>query len=113
MNYHGKIFQGRTNSSNGEVNQATVFYYHQTGDRLFGEYSGGSIIEEHLLGKVHSDDSLEFYYHHLNTEGTLRAGKCHSFPYHDANGKLVLQEHWEWFTGDRSSGKSEVEEILR
>jgi hypothetical protein len=62
------------------------------------------------LGLVHPDGSLEFYYHHLNEEGALMAGHCTSIPRFE-DGKLILEERWQWLTGDRSSGKSEVEEV--
>ncbi len=32
------------------------------------------------------------------------------FEYHQ-DGTLFLAERWQWLTGDRSSGKSEVEEV--
>ena len=111
MNYNGRIFRGRTNTDNGEVSGETRFHYFQEGDRLWGTYSGGSIVDGHLLGTVFPDDHLEFCYHHLNEDGELMAGKCHSVPSYDANGTLVMKENWQWFSGDQSSGESEVEEV--
>jgi len=111
MNYDGKIFRGISNSANGEVGNETLFYYSQYGDQISGEYSGGSIVSGHLLGKVRADGSLQFFYHHLNSNGELMAGKCTSVPTKDVKGKLVLKEQWQWFTGDQSSGQSEVVEV--
>ena len=111
INYDGKIFRGRSNTPNGDVDCQTVFRYRQEGDRLSGEYSGGSVARGHLLGTVLEDGCLEFCYHHMNAEGALQAGECRSIPRRDADGTLILQEEWRWFTGDRSSGRSEVEEI--
>jgi hypothetical protein len=111
MNYDNRRFRARLNSDNGEVGQDTRFTYHQSGNRLWGEYSGGEITCGHLQGKVHADGRLEFLYHHENRAGELMAGKCLSTPGTDANGRLVLKERWSWFTGDRSSGCSEIEEI--
>jgi hypothetical protein len=112
MNYHNRVFRGRSNSPNGEVSGETRFHYRQDGDRLWGEYSGGSIRQGHLLGKVHPDGSLEFLYHHVNASDELMAGRCTSTPGRDESGRLVLKENWQWLTGDQSSGQSEVEEVI-
>jgi hypothetical protein len=77
---------------------------------LTGDYSGGAIVVGHLLGVVSDDDSLEFNYHHLNTDGVLMSGRCESKP-RVVDGRLVLAERWQWLTGNRSHGESEVEEI--
>lgn len=111
MNYDGRIFEGRKNSSNGQVSQATRFTYHQRGERVWADYAGGQIVRGHLQGKVYSDGRLEFLYHHESVAGELMAGTCVSRPHYDDAGRLVLQERWRWFTGDQSSGDSEVVEI--
>lgn len=110
MNYDGRRFRGRRNSANGEVGGETIFLYRQHGDVLTGEYSGGAIVAGHLLGTVRADGSLDFLYHHINERGELMGGRCESTPRVE-DGLLVLAERWQWLTGDRSSGTSEVEEI--
>ncbi|MEM7405836.1 MAG: n-acetylglutamate synthase [Pseudomonadota bacterium] len=110
INYNGKTFRGRTNSANGEVGAATQFEYHQTGQLLTGTYRGGSVRAGQLLGVVHDDDTLTFQYHHLNESGELMAGRCESTPV-ILDGRLVMRERWQWLTGDRSAGTSEVEEV--
>jgi hypothetical protein len=111
MNYDNKKFRGRSNSANGEVSGQTVFHYSQKDNVLTGTYSGGSVQTGHLLGTVNDDGSLDFLYHHRNTEGLLQAGRCHSIP-SMVEGVLVLSESWRWFTGDASEGFSEVEEVF-
>ena len=111
MNYNGRIFRGRSNSDDGEVDCETYFYYSQAGNVLTGRYTGGKVVDGQLLGVVHEDGSLEFCYHHLSETGDLLAGTCHSEPHLDDDGILVLKETWRWLTGDRSSGSSEVEEV--
>jgi hypothetical protein len=111
MNYNNKVFRGRTNSAGGEVGAQTIFFYYQDGDRLTGTYSGGAIVHGHLIGKVLPDGRLEFLYHHVNRAGELMAGQCNSTPCEGAHGKLILKEKWQWLTGDRSTGQSEVEEV--
>lgn len=111
VNYDGRVFAVRDNSDNGEVGDGTVFHYHQTGDRLTGTYEGGSIEQGHLVGSVHPDGSLVFVYHHVTTGGDLRAGRCESEPTRDDAGQLMLRECWQWFTGDGSTGTSELVEV--
>lgn len=111
MNYNNRRFRGKSNAANGEVSQGTCFTYYQRGDRLWGEYSGGEVVSGHLQGRVCADGCLEFLYHHENRSGELMAGKCRSIPSIGADGRLVLKENWQWFTGDQSLGSSEVEEI--
>ena len=111
FNYDNRTFRGRNNSANSEVSDATVFHYFQQDNELSGTYNGGSIASGHLLGLVHADDSLPFHYHHLNTDGELMAGKCGSEPVAQPDGHLVMHERWQWRSGDRSSGSSELEEL--
>jgi len=51
MNYDNRIFRGKTNSDNGEVSESTRFHYHQSGDQIWAEYSGGDVVKGHLQGK--------------------------------------------------------------
>ena len=111
LNYHLRQFRGKSNAPNGEVSASTLFTYYQNGSRLWGDYAGGDILRGQLQGKVHPDGSIFFLYQHENTAGTLMAGQCHSRPKLMENGLLLLQESWQWFTGDQSCGYSEVEEI--
>lgn len=111
INYHERRFRGRSNAESGEVSGETQFTYYQRGDLLWGEYAGGSVEAGHLLGTVHPDGSLSFVYHHRNTAGILMAGRCESSPLWEG-GQLVLNERWQWLTGDQSYGESVVEEIF-
>ena len=111
MNYDNRIFRGKTNSANGEVSESTRFHYHQSGDQIWAEYSGGDVVKGHLQGKVLPDGSLDFLYHHENLNGELMAGRCRSVPDQSVDGKIILKERWKWFTGDQSEGVSEIEEV--
>jgi len=51
---------------NGEVSEQTVFTYHQSGNFLWGEYSGGDIWKGSLIGTVLTNGELDFVYHHMN-----------------------------------------------
>ncbi len=111
INYNNRIFKSVSNSESGEVSSETVFYYFHNLDLVTATYSGGKIVFGQLIAKVLEDDSLEMRYQHINTSGELMTGKCVSTPEILADGKLRLNEKWQWTSGDLSAGESIIEEI--
>lgn len=111
MNYNNKKFRPIQNSAHGETTAETIFKYVQNGNILTSEYSGGQIIYGHLIGLVDENGNIEMRYHQVNTKGELMTGICFSKPELTAKGKIRLYESWEWTSGDKSSGKSIIEEI--
>ena len=111
MNYNNKIFRPIKNSENGETTTETIFKYVQKGNILTSEYSGGQIISGHLIGLVNENGNIEMRYHQVNTKGELMTGICFSKPELTGKGKIRLYENWVWTSGDKSSGKSILEEI--
>lgn len=111
INYDGRKFVPKMNSKNGEVSEQTVFTYHQSGNLLWAEYSGGDIWKGSLIGTVLSNGELDFVYHHMNRDMQVKTGKCHSVPTILENGKIELSEKWEWTNRDCSKGKSLLVEV--
>lgn len=111
INYNGKKFKAVINTANGETSEETIFLYNQKGNILTSEYSGGKIVKGHLLAIVEEDGSLNMRYHQINNKGQLMTGICKSTPEIMANGKIRLNEDWQWTSGDFSKGKSVIEEI--
>lgn len=107
----GRTFRAAVNASNGEVGDATKFYYHQQGNIVWAEYAGGSIVKGSLIATVQEDQSLDMRYHHVNTNGVLMTGKCRSTPEVLADGRMRMLEVWQWTSGDLSTGESVIEEI--
>ena len=105
-----KIFIPQSNTKNGEVDEETIFYYFQKNDLFWAEYSGGDVLKGHMIGTVDKNGELDFYYQHLNIDRQVRIGKCHSIPHIMENGKIALQEKWQWLNGDLSCGESVVVE---
>ena len=103
-----KYFTAIENSESGEVSGDTVFSYHQKGNAIWAEYSGGSIEKGFLLGTMDENHKLHFTYQHINTEGEIKSGACDSKPQIE-NGKLRFYESWEWTNGEK--GTSIIEEI--
>lgn len=111
MNYNNKRFKPISNSKNGETTPETIFEYKQDGNILTSKYSGGQIVSGHLIGLVDGNGNIEMRYHQVNTNGELMTGICISKPEIIVNGKIRLHEEWKWTSGDKSSGKSTLEEF--
>jgi hypothetical protein len=111
-NVDGKVFRSVSNTANGEVGVETLFHYRQSGDVITATYSGGEIVSGHLIAKVLPNGQLDMRYHHLNSKGEFMLGTCVSTPRRLADGRLSFSEEWQWLSGDRSSGRSEIEETL-
>lgn len=99
------------NTDNGEVSQETIFHYHQEGDIFFADYKGGAILKGQLIGKIVDVEYLEFVYQHLNSDKEIMTGKCKSYPRTNEQGKLILNEYWQWTCKDNSTGTSILIEI--
>lgn len=111
INYDGRVFRVRSTSHNGEVGGETRFWYRQDGDTLTGTYAGGGVVHGHLVGRVLDDGVLEFCYHHVGSDGNPRAGQCRSVPRILDDGRILLDESWQWYTGDASTGTSQIVEV--
>ena len=103
-----KFFTAVENSGSGEVSDKTVFCYHQKGNVIWAEYSGGSVVKGFLIGTMDEKHHLHFNYQHMNADGELRTGSCDSEPQIE-NGKLRFNEKWKWTMGEE--GTSVIEEI--
>lgn len=110
IDYNGKTFSPVSNTANGETSGETVFVYKQMGNILTAEYSGGKIKKGHLIGLVDENGNIDMRYHQINEKDEMMTGICQSRPEFMQNGKIRLHESWQWTSGDRSSGKSTIEE---
>jgi hypothetical protein len=111
INYNDKRFCPISNTENGETSSETTFHYRQVGNILTSEYAGGKIIKGHLIGLVDNQGNIDMRYHQINEKGELMTGICKSVPEILSNGKIRLHETWEWTSGDKSKGKSIIEEL--
>lgn len=111
INYNNKSFRPVSNTENGETSIDTCFTYFQSGNILTASYSGGKIIQGHLIALVDADGVIDMRYHQVNVKGELMTGTCLSRPEIMQNGKIRLHESWQWTSGDFSKGHSILEEI--
>ncbi|MGW7531047.1 hypothetical protein [Amycolatopsis sp. NPDC054798] len=103
-------FRAVAEVAGGEVGTETTFTYHQDGNEIWGDYAGGSVRRGFLVGSV-DGDRLDFRYVQLNMEGETSSGHCVSRITVLADGRLRLDESWEWESRP-GSGSSAVEEVV-
>jgi hypothetical protein len=66
MNYNNKTFRPVANTKNGETSSDTLFKYTQKDNIVTAKYSGGEILQGHLIGLVALDGSIDMCYHQVN-----------------------------------------------
>ena len=72
------------------------FEYRQKGDLVWAEYSGGAILFGTLIAKCDEEGNLDMRYQHLNRDGELMTGICHSRPEILEDKRIRLYEKWRW-----------------
>ena len=112
INYDRRKFRSVKNSESGNVGDETVFHYHQSGNIVRAEYSGGAIVAGHLIANCDEDGVLDMRYQHINVSGELMTSNCVSTPEIFADNRIRLHEKWQWTCGDHSFGESIIEEII-
>jgi hypothetical protein len=88
-----------------------VAHYHQAGDLLWGEFSGGDVRRGSLAGTCDVDGVLRFAYCMVQADGEYVTGYCRSVPELLADGRIRLTEYWERFGAGASTGVSALEEL--
>ena len=92
----------------GEVGPDTEFRFRQSGDMVWGRYSGGRIRMGFFVGT--SDGStIHFRYTQLNAEGETATGATTDRIELLADGRVRLHERWAWDSRP-GSGTSILEE---
>jgi hypothetical protein len=105
----GRRFAAVADVVAGEVGADTVFVYHERDGEVWGQYAGGLIRRGHLVG-TRTGDRLDFRYVQLNTSGQTSTGHCLSTVTQLPDGRLRLDEVWQWESRP-GSGTSVVIEL--
>ncbi|MGD1217909.1 hypothetical protein AB9Q10_05690 [Streptomyces krungchingensis] len=95
----------------GQVGTRTRFVYHERNGEIWAEYEGGDVVRGRLLG-TREGDRLDFRYVQLGRAGDTSSGHCVSRVVELPDGRLRLEETWEW-ESRAGSGTSTVEEVAR
>jgi len=91
--------------------ESRVAVYHQAGDLLWGEFTGGHARRGVLTGTAAADGRLEFGYCMVLDSGEVITGHCRSTPEVLPDGRILLHERWERFGAQAGTGVSSIEEI--
>jgi len=105
----GRTLVGVANDDAGEVSGETTFTVEQTGDRISARYSGGPIVEGHLLGTV-DDGEWDVRYVQLNENGETATGHSVGEISVLEDGRVRIEDQWEWESKD-GEGESVLEEV--
>ncbi|MGI5407700.1 hypothetical protein ACQEV9_12990 [Streptomyces chartreusis] len=93
----------------GQVGTRTRFAYHEKDGEIWAEYAGGDVVRGHLVG-TRDGDRLDFRYVQLKRDGSTSSGRCLSTVAELADGRVRLEETWEW-ESQTGSGTSVVEQV--
>ncbi|KOG32158.1 hypothetical protein [Streptomyces resistomycificus] len=93
----------------GQVGTRTRFTYHERDGEVWAEYAGGDVVRGHLVG-TREGDRLDFRYVQLKQDGTTSSGHCVSAVVVLSDGRVRLEESWEW-ESQTGSGTSVVEQV--
>lgn len=93
----------------GQVGTRTRFTYHEREGEIWAEYRGGDVVRGHLVG-TREGDRLDFRYVQLKRDGTTASGHCVSTVVELPDGRVRLEETWEW-ESQRGNGTSAVEQV--
>jgi hypothetical protein len=98
-------------SAEGEGSEETVFEYHERDGVIWARYEGGAVRLGFLVG-TREGDRLDFRYSQLNESGETSNGHCSSTISTLPDGRLRLDEAWEW-ESKPGAGTSVEEEVAR
>lgn len=105
----GRTLVGVANDEAGEVSSETRFHFEQDGERVRAHYSGGPIVEGHLLGTL-SDGRWDVRYVQLNEDGETATGHSVGDVELLADGRVRVEDEWEWESRP-GRGESVLEEV--
>ncbi|MGW6458418.1 hypothetical protein ACWF94_21305 [Streptomyces sp. NPDC055078] len=105
----GLVLSPVADQAPGQVGTRTRFTYHERDGRIWAEYEGGDVVHGRLVG-TREGDRLDFRYVQLKTDGTTSSGHCASTVVETADGRVRLEETWEW-ESQEGSGTSVVEQV--
>lgn len=94
--------------SDGEVPMAQ---YHQEGNLVWAEFTGGKVRRGSLAGTCATDGVLRLAYCMVLEGGDVISGSCVSTPTVLADGRIRLSERWQRFGPNAASGVSYLEEV--
>jgi hypothetical protein len=112
LNYDGRRFLSSAAETTAADGTGVIGHYHQDGNVIWGEFSGGRVVRGSLAGTCGADSVIHFAYCQVLADSSVMAGLCTSTPTVLSDGRIRLEEHWERFAPHAGTGTSILEEAL-
>lgn len=109
VDYDGRRFRSEAAETTDPAGGVPVGHYHQAGDSVWAEFSGGAVRTGRLVGRCGPDGVIEAAYCQLLAGGEVVAGRVSSRPHRLSDGRVRLEEHWR--RDDGTAGTSWVQEL--
>jgi hypothetical protein len=109
VNYEGKYFR-KVGTDGGEAD-TPLAQYHQDGDLVWAQFSGGDVRRGALSGTCSSEGVIRFAYSMVLTEGDIISGVSTNTPQILDDGRIRLHEQWERYGEHADTGVSYLEEV--
>jgi hypothetical protein len=103
------MFRTALMGAEGEAGADTVFEYHERDGLIWARFEGAAVRLGFLVG-TRDGDRLDFRYSQLNEAGETSNGHCSTTISTLPDGRLRLDEVWEW-ESKPGAGTSVEEEI--
>jgi hypothetical protein len=110
VSYDGRLFRSQATVTAAGDSTPTG-HYHQSGDLVWAEFSGGAVRLGRLVGTAGPDGVLTAAYSQVLDDGRVVCGTCLSTPQTLPDGRVRLRE--DWTRTDGSRGTSWIEEVPR
>jgi len=108
MTLDGRRFRS-TSPETAAGSDTPVGHYHQSGDLVWAEFSGGSVRLGRLAGRCAPSGELVAGYVQVLTDGRTVSGEVVTTPTELPDGRLRLREVWR--RADGTTGVSSIEEL--
>jgi hypothetical protein len=110
ISYDGRVFQSTAAETTAADGSGVIGHYHQDGAVVWGEFTGGRVVRGSIMGRSDDGGVLHLAYCQLLDDGSVMSGACTSYPTVHADGRVLLEEHWERFGEHADTGISVLEE---
>ncbi|MFW5956598.1 MAG: hypothetical protein ACOCQY_04265 [Halorhabdus sp.] len=104
----GRTLVGVANADAGEVSENTRFEFEQEGERIYAHYTGGNIVDGHLVGTFDGKE-WDIRYSQINTEHETASGHSVGTIELLDDGRVRVEDEWKW-ESQEGSGESVLEE---
>jgi len=92
-----------------EVGGDTRFHFEQDGERIYASYSGGDVVDGHLVGTF-DGRHWEIRHAQINEAGETATGHSVGVVELLDDGRVSVEDEWEWESRE-GSGETVLEEV--